>query len=58
MYRKLSRSEADRIERRLLEEMAERYGRLRDNAERARVDGKAKAIEAAKKNARGKEGAA
>lgn len=52
MYQKLTPAEREAIERRMLIEMAGRYGALLDRSKRERQEGQAAAIAAAKKNAR------
>ena len=52
MYRKLTPAELDKIERRLLIEMAGRYGRHRDAARERREREVAAAVDEAKRNAR------
>lgn len=52
MYKNLSQSELDAIERRLLIEMGKRYGRTIDAAKEARENGRDAAIREAKANAR------
>lgn len=52
MYRKLTPDEVEQIERRLLIEMAGRYGRHQDAARERREREVAAAVAEAKKNAR------